>query len=211
MLRPKDDTEKKCKDDSDHLPQENLVVEIKQVNPRELNPYLKDSGSGYPDDTIKEKARHDHLFSFSVVGDGGASWRLKALKCAKEQATRERWGSLGQLAVSVASGTAAPSRAAPSRAAPYIFKVRHYKFNVVMKNSSQLCSTKPIVTMNGRFPGPTLTAREGDIVLVKVVNHVKYNVSIHCYEFTVYNTKNPQQPVRQNGHFACAPHHLKQA
>lgn len=50
---------------------------------------------------------------------------------------------------------------------------------VVMKNSSRLCSTKPIVTVNGRFPGPTLTAREGDTVLVKVVNHVKYNVSIH--------------------------------
>ncbi|KAK1365486.1 Laccase [Heracleum sosnowskyi] len=60
-------------------------------------------------------------------------------------------------------------------------RVRHYKFNVVMKNSSRLCSTKPIVTVNGRFPGPTLTAREGDTVLVKVVNHVKYNVSIHWH------------------------------
>lgn len=50
---------------------------------------------------------------------------------------------------------------------------------VVMKNTSRLCSSKPIVTVNGMFPGPTLYAREDDTVLVKVVNSVKYNVSIH--------------------------------
>ncbi|KAG1337754.1 Laccase-22 [Cocos nucifera] len=52
---------------------------------------------------------------------------------------------------------------------------------VVTKNATRLCSTKPIVTVNGRFPGPTLYAREGDNVLVKVVNHVKYNVTIHWH------------------------------
>ncbi|KAJ4704491.1 Laccase [Melia azedarach] len=60
-------------------------------------------------------------------------------------------------------------------------RVRHYKFNVVTKNSTKLCSSKPIVTVNGKFPGPTLYAREDDTVLVKVVNHVKYNVSIHWH------------------------------
>ncbi|KAK1587881.1 hypothetical protein Q3G72_017842 [Acer saccharum] len=59
--------------------------------------------------------------------------------------------------------------------------VRHYKFNVVTKNTSRLCSTKPIVTVNGKFPGPTIVAREDDTVLIKVVNHVKYNVSIHWH------------------------------
>ncbi|CAK7333497.1 unnamed protein product [Dovyalis caffra] len=63
---------------------------------------------------------------------------------------------------------------------PYI-RIRHYKFNVVMKNTTRLCSSKPIVTVNGQFPGPTLFAREEDTVLVKVVNHVKYNVSIHWH------------------------------
>ncbi|KAK8645530.1 hypothetical protein V6N13_119356 [Hibiscus sabdariffa] len=59
--------------------------------------------------------------------------------------------------------------------------VRHYKFNVVLKNTTRLCSTKPIVTVNGRYPGPTLVAREDDTILVKVVNHVKYNISIHWH------------------------------
>ncbi|KAE8729442.1 Laccase-4 [Hibiscus syriacus] len=59
--------------------------------------------------------------------------------------------------------------------------VRHYKFNVVLKNTTRLCSTKPIVTVDGRYPGPTLVAREDDTILVKVVNHVKYNVSIHWH------------------------------
>ncbi|XP_061374004.1 laccase-4-like isoform X1 [Gastrolobium bilobum] len=59
--------------------------------------------------------------------------------------------------------------------------VRHYKFNVVLKNATRLCSNKPIVTINGKFPGPTIYAREDDAVLVKVVNHVKYNVSIHWH------------------------------
>nr|AFN53658.1 hypothetical protein [Linum usitatissimum] len=57
--------------------------------------------------------------------------------------------------------------------------VRHYKFNVVLANTTRLCSTKPIVTVNGQYPGPTLVAREDDTVLVKVVNHVQYNMSIH--------------------------------
>lgn len=121
MLRPKDDGGKKCNDVSDNLLERTPVDETKKVNPKELNPYFKDEGSGYPDDADKGKAGGDHLFSSSVVGDGGASWRLKALKRAKEQAARdgrnldevveERWGSLGQLAVSVASRSAAPSRA----------------------------------------------------------------------------------------------------
>ncbi|KAK9153572.1 hypothetical protein Sjap_001052 [Stephania japonica] len=53
--------------------------------------------------------------------------------------------------------------------------------SVVLKNTSRLCATKPIVTVNKQFPGPTLYAREGDRVLVKVVNHVKYNLSIHWH------------------------------
>ncbi|KAK9283622.1 hypothetical protein L1049_011872 [Liquidambar formosana] len=59
--------------------------------------------------------------------------------------------------------------------------VRHYKFSVVMKNTTRLCATKPIVTVNGKFPGPTLYAREDDTVIVRVVNHVNYNATIHWH------------------------------
>ncbi|OVA17670.1 Multicopper oxidase [Macleaya cordata] len=60
-------------------------------------------------------------------------------------------------------------------------RIRHYKFNVVMRNRTRLCATKPIVTVNGRFPGPTLYAREDDTVLLNVVNHVSYNITIHWH------------------------------
>ncbi|KAL8208789.1 hypothetical protein R6Q57_008201 [Mikania cordata] len=117
MLRPKEDMDQKSALTSPDLLQETPTIEIKKVNPRELNPYLKNDGSGYPE----EEGGESNLLSTSVVGDGGASWRLKALKRAQEQAAREgkdldevvgeRWGSLGKLAVSVASGSAAPSHA----------------------------------------------------------------------------------------------------
>ncbi|CAJ1977417.1 unnamed protein product [Sphenostylis stenocarpa] len=97
------------------------VDESKKENSKELNPYLKDSGSGYPEESDGAKVGVDQLLSSSLVGDGGASWRLKALKRAQEQANREgrnfnevvqeRWGSLGELAASVASNAAVPARA----------------------------------------------------------------------------------------------------
>ncbi|XP_010543228.1 PREDICTED: laccase-10 [Tarenaya hassleriana] len=59
--------------------------------------------------------------------------------------------------------------------------VRKYTFNVVTKQMTRLCSTKQIVTVNGKFPGPTIYAREDDTILVNVVNNVKYNVSIHWH------------------------------
>ncbi|RVW60799.1 Laccase-4 [Vitis vinifera] len=52
---------------------------------------------------------------------------------------------------------------------------------VVMKNTTRLCATKPIVTVNGRFPGPKLYAREDDTVIVRVINHVTYNVTLHWH------------------------------
>ncbi|KAK7390931.1 hypothetical protein VNO78_19143 [Psophocarpus tetragonolobus] len=97
------------------------VEESKKVNPKELNPYLKDNGCGYSEESDGAKVGADQLLSSSLVGDGGASWRLKALKRAQEQAAREgrnfhkvveeRWGSLGELTASVASHAAAPARA----------------------------------------------------------------------------------------------------
>ncbi|XP_057969677.1 laccase-11-like [Malania oleifera] len=58
---------------------------------------------------------------------------------------------------------------------------KKYKFDIQVKNVSRLCHAKPIVTVNGRFPGPTVYVREGDRVLVNVTNHAEYNVSIHWH------------------------------
>ncbi|KAK7380824.1 hypothetical protein VNO78_33343 [Psophocarpus tetragonolobus] len=97
------------------------VDESKKVNDKELNPYLKDNRCGYPEESDGAKVGNHQFLSSFLVGDGGASWRLKALKRAQEQAAREgqdflevleeRWGSLGELTASVASHAAAPARA----------------------------------------------------------------------------------------------------
>ncbi|KAF3454672.1 hypothetical protein FNV43_RR05120 [Rhamnella rubrinervis] len=58
---------------------------------------------------------------------------------------------------------------------------RHYKFEIRLKNVTRLCHTKSMVTVNGKFPGPRVVAREGDRLVVKVVNHVPNNISIHWH------------------------------
>ncbi|KAL7610942.1 hypothetical protein Lser_V15G12433 [Lactuca serriola] len=63
---------------------------------------------------------------------------------------------------------------------------KKYQFNVEVKNVSRLCHAKPIVTVNGRFPGPTVYAREGDRVLINVSNHAQYNMSIHWHGLKQY-------------------------
>jgi laccase len=55
-------------------------------------------------------------------------------------------------------------------------------------NVTHLRHTKPTVTANGKFPGPTIYAREGDRFVVKVTIHVKYNVSIHWYRIRQLRT-----------------------
>ncbi|XP_058099314.1 laccase-17-like [Magnolia sinica] len=60
-------------------------------------------------------------------------------------------------------------------------QTRHYKFDIQLRNVTRLCQTKSILTVNGQFPGPRIIAREGDRVLIKVVNHVQRNVSLHWH------------------------------
>jgi laccase len=56
---------------------------------------------------------------------------------------------------------------------------RHYTLEIKMQNVTRLCHTKSLVSVNGQFPGPKLIAREGDQVLIKVVNQVPNNISLH--------------------------------
>ena len=45
----------------------------------------------------------------------------------------------------------------------------------------RLCKTHNIITVNGQYPGPTLEVREGDTLVINVVNRAQYNVTIHWY------------------------------
>ncbi|XP_054780830.1 laccase-17-like [Prosopis cineraria] len=58
---------------------------------------------------------------------------------------------------------------------------RHYNFEIKLQNLTRLCQTKSIVTVNGQFPGPRIIAREGDRLVIRVVNHVKNNITIHWH------------------------------
>ncbi|XP_039128241.1 LOW QUALITY PROTEIN: laccase-17-like [Dioscorea cayenensis subsp. rotundata] len=50
-----------------------------------------------------------------------------------------------------------------------------------MTNVTRLCHTKSILTVNGKFPGPSIFAREGDRLVIRVVNHVQNNVTLHWH------------------------------
>ena len=51
---------------------------------------------------------------------------------------------------------------------------------------SRLCNSKPLLTVNGQFPGPTIAVHEGDNVEVKVVNLIDSNTTIHWWVYTYY-------------------------
>ncbi|XP_047311354.1 laccase-17-like [Impatiens glandulifera] len=59
--------------------------------------------------------------------------------------------------------------------------IRHYKFDIKLQNVTRLCKTKSMITVNGKYPGPRILAREGDNLLINVTNYVSNNISIHWH------------------------------
>ncbi|KAF7833805.1 laccase-3-like [Senna tora] len=57
----------------------------------------------------------------------------------------------------------------------------YHEFVVQATPVKRLCRTHNILTINGEFPGPTVEARNGDSLVIKVVNAAKYNISIHWH------------------------------
>lgn len=47
------------------------------------------------------------------------------------------------------------------------------------KKVTRLCHTKQLLTINGKYPGPTIIVNEGDNVQVKVTNRAARNTTIH--------------------------------
>ncbi|KAM0941210.1 putative laccase [Dioscorea sansibarensis] len=60
-------------------------------------------------------------------------------------------------------------------------EVHQHDFIVQEKSVKRLCKAHNIVTVNGMFPGPTLEVNDGDTLVVRVVNRVRYNVTIHWH------------------------------
>ncbi|KAM0009235.1 putative laccase [Helianthus debilis subsp. tardiflorus] len=59
--------------------------------------------------------------------------------------------------------------------------VVRYKFVVQESNYTRLCSSKNILTVNGQYPGPTISAHRGDALIVDVINQATQNITIHWH------------------------------
>ncbi|KAH6834720.1 laccase 14 [Perilla frutescens var. hirtella] len=58
---------------------------------------------------------------------------------------------------------------------------RRYRFELRNSSHSRLCTNKTMLTINGQFPGPTIYARRGDLVIVDVINLAGHNITIHWH------------------------------
>lgn len=52
---------------------------------------------------------------------------------------------------------------------------------VSLVNYTRNCYTKPLLVVNGVYPGPAIVVSEGDRVIVEVKNTGTANVTIHWY------------------------------
>ncbi|CAN6162688.1 unnamed protein product [Urochloa humidicola] len=87
-------------------------------------------------------------------------------------------------------------------------RVHHHRFLIKKANVTRLCRQRSILTVNGQFPGPTIRARRGDVIIVDVRNHGDKNITIHWHG--VDQPRNPwsdgpeyitQCPIQPGGAF----------
>ncbi|PKA63172.1 Laccase-3 [Apostasia shenzhenica] len=60
-------------------------------------------------------------------------------------------------------------------------EVHNHDFVIQETPVKRLCKTHNIITVNGQFPGPTVEVKNGDTLVVNVVNRGQYNVTIHWH------------------------------
>ncbi|XP_042495832.1 L-ascorbate oxidase-like [Macadamia integrifolia] len=61
-------------------------------------------------------------------------------------------------------------------------RIRHYKWEVKYEYKSQDCYKKLVITINGKTPGPSIIAQQGDTVVVELKNSLlTENVAIHWH------------------------------
>ncbi|CAN0927991.1 LAC14 [Linum grandiflorum] len=84
-----------------------------------------------------------------------------------------------------------------------------YTFVVKETPHTRLCRENQILTVNGKFPGPTLFVHKGDTIFVDVINHSPHNITLHWHG--VVQPRNPwadgpeyitQCPIQPGGRFS---------
>ncbi|CAN6274426.1 unnamed protein product [Urochloa humidicola] len=60
-------------------------------------------------------------------------------------------------------------------------RANHYDFFIKETKVSRLCHEKTVLAVNGQFPGPTIYARKGDVVIVNVYNQGNKNITLHWH------------------------------
>lgn len=61
-------------------------------------------------------------------------------------------------------------------------RIRRYKWEVKYEYKSPDCLKKLVITINGRTPGPTITAQQNDTIIVELTNSLfTENVAIHWH------------------------------
>ncbi|CAL5394392.1 unnamed protein product [Camellia sinensis] len=79
-------------------------------------------------------------------------------------------------------GSIPPSQIPSSGMSPSPGAFMGQQFPNNMPFPSRLCHRKPLLTVTGKYPGPTIAVHEGDNVVVKVTNLAARNTTIHCRE-----------------------------
>ncbi|KAG4936778.1 hypothetical protein JHK82_050995 [Glycine max] len=59
--------------------------------------------------------------------------------------------------------------------------IQEHTFKVQNTTIKRFCKEQVIVTVNGTFPGPTINVREGDTVIVHVLNEGPYDITLHWH------------------------------
>ncbi|KAI4315951.1 hypothetical protein L6164_023974 [Bauhinia variegata] len=60
-------------------------------------------------------------------------------------------------------------------------ETHYHQFVIQSTPVKRLCKTHNIITVNGQFPGPTIEARNGDSLVIRVINRAQYNISLHWH------------------------------
>ncbi|KAK9756759.1 hypothetical protein RND81_01G119200 [Saponaria officinalis] len=70
-----------------------------------------------------------------------------------------------------------------------------HNFEITPTPLSRLCTTQHVITVNGQFPGPTIEARDGDTLVIKVTNRGKYDITLHWHGIRQMRTPWADGPV----------------